>query len=49
MAAPLRDERTPDRSRGGGRAIRLVAFAFFALAVYVGVRSGLDLATGARP
>ena len=32
-----------------GQAIRLVAFAFFALAAYVGVRSALDLATGARP
>lgn len=32
-----------------GRAIRLVAFAFFALAAYVGVRSAWDLATGARP
>ena len=32
-----------------GRAIRLVAFAFFALAAYVGVRSAWDLFTGARP
>ena len=32
-----------------GQAVRLVAFAFFALAAYVGVRSALDLATGARP
>jgi len=32
-----------------GRAIRLVAFAFFALAAYVGARSAWDLTTGARP
>ena len=32
-----------------GRAIRLVAFAFFALAAYVGVRSAWNLFTGARP
>ena len=32
-----------------GRAIRLVAVAFFALAAYVGVRSAWDLFTGARP
>ena len=32
-----------------GRAIRLVALAFFALAAYVGARSVWDLLTGARP
>ena len=32
-----------------GRAIRLVSFAFFALAAYVGARSAWDLLTGARP
>lgn len=31
------------------KAIRLVAVAFLALAVYVGVRSALDLFSGARP
>lgn len=32
-----------------GRAIRLVALAFFALAAYVAARSARDLLTGARP
>ncbi len=31
------------------RAIRLVAFAFFALAAYVGVRAAFDLVTGRAP
>jgi divalent metal cation (Fe/Co/Zn/Cd) transporter len=31
------------------RAVRLVAIAFFALAVYVGLKAIVDLTTGARP
>jgi divalent metal cation (Fe/Co/Zn/Cd) transporter len=47
----LRSESSGNRSPEDAerRAIRLVAFAFFALAAYVGVRAVYDLVTEARP
>jgi divalent metal cation (Fe/Co/Zn/Cd) transporter len=47
----LRSESSGNRSpeEAERRAIRLVAFAFFALAAYVGVRAVYDLVTEARP